>query len=295
VRLAGLHAVVTGGGSGIGAAIARALAAEGAKLSLIGRRRERLEDVASALRSPRAKPKGAGLPPRSPRAKSRGADANREQRPSTSLGTNEVGAHVACIPADVTDRAAVDSAFAAARNAHGPIAILVNNAGGADSAPFAKLAPEAWRAAMAVNLDALFHCCQAALDDLLAAENGRIVTIASTASLKGYAYTAHYVAAKHGALGLTRALAAEFARTRLTVNAVCPGFVDTEMTARAIANIRAKTGRDAADIAAELAAFNPQQRLVTPEEVAAAALFLCLPESRSINGQAIGVNGGEVT
>jgi NAD(P)-dependent dehydrogenase (short-subunit alcohol dehydrogenase family) len=253
MRLAGAHAIVTGGGSGIGAAIARALAAEGARLTLIGRRREKLEEVAHPIEG------------------------------------------VTCISADVTDRAAVDAAFAAARDANGPVTILVNNAGAAEGVPFARLTPDIWRATMAVNLDALFHCCQAALDDLLAADAGRIVTIASTSSLKGYAYTAHYVAAKHGALGLTRALATEYAKTRLTVNAVCPGFTATEMTATAIARIQARTGRDAADIAAELARFNPQQRMVQPEEVAAAALFLCLPESQSVNGQAIGVNGGETS
>jgi NAD(P)-dependent dehydrogenase (short-subunit alcohol dehydrogenase family) len=255
MRLTGRHAIVTGGGSGIGAAIARALAADGARLTLIGRRKQKLEAVARAI----------------------GGDA------------------IACLAADVTVRAEVDAAFAAAREAHGPIEILVNNAGAAEGVPFAKLTPEVWHATIAVNLDAVFHCCQAALDDLLAAEAGRIVTIASTSSLKGYAYTAHYVAAKHGALGLTRALATEYAKTRLTVNAVCPGFTETEMTAGAIARIQARTGRDAADIAAELARFNPQQRMVQPEEVAAAALFLCLPESQSVNGQAIGVNGGETS
>ncbi|MBY8821426.1 SDR family NAD(P)-dependent oxidoreductase [Sphingomonas colocasiae] len=252
MKLAGRHAVVTGGGSGIGATIARALAAEGAALTLIGRRRDALEQVAATL----------------------------------------PGATVA--PADITSRAEIDAAFAVARKANGPISILVNNAGAAPSAPFAKVTAEGWRSAMAVNLDALFDCCQSALPDLLAAEAGRIVTIASTAGLKGYAYTAPYVASKHGAIGLMRALAVELAKTGVTANAVCPGFTETDIVADAIANIRAKTGRSDEEARAELAKFNPQKRLIAPEEVASAVVWLCLPENRSITGQAIAVAGGEV-
>jgi len=251
MRLEGHHAVVTGGGTGIGAATARALAAEGARITLIGRRREPLEIAAT----------GTGF----------------------------------FATADVTDRAQVDRAFAEAREMQGPISILINNAGAAESAPFAKLTQESWRRMMSVNLDGVFHCCQAALPDLLAAEQGRIVTIVSTAGLIGYRYTAAYTAAKHGAVGLMRALAAELASTKVTANAVCPGFTDTDLVAQAITRISDKTGRTAEEARAELARLNPQGRLVTADEVASAVLWLCLPESRSMTGQAIIVAGGEVT
>jgi NAD(P)-dependent dehydrogenase (short-subunit alcohol dehydrogenase family) len=252
MRLEGQHALVTGGGTGIGAAIAEALAKEGATLTLVGRRLGPLEEVA------------ANIP----------------------------GACVA--PADVTDRAEVDRAFALARETHGPITILVNNAGAAEAAPFAKITEALWRRIMAVNLDALLHCTQAALPDLLEAESGRIVTVASTAGLKPYLYTASYVAAKHGAVGLTRALALELAKTKVTANAVCPGFTETDIAAEAIARIREKTGRSQEEARGELAKLSPQNRLVTPAEVANAVLWLCLPESGSITGQAIAVAGGEV-
>lgn len=246
------HAVVTGGGTGIGAAIARRLAESGARVTVIGRRRDPLDRVAA-----------------------------------------EIGGQA--VAADVTDRDRVDAAFAQARAAHGPITILINNAGAARSTGFASLSMDGWRAAMMVNLDALFHCCQAALADLLAAPDGRIVTIASTAGLKGYAYTAAYGAAKHGAVGLMRALAAEFSTTRLTANAVCPGFTDTDIVADAIGVITARTGRTASDARAALTRFNPQSRLIDPIEVAEAVLWLCLPQSRSITGQAIAIAGGEIS
>ena len=242
MRLKGHHAIVTGGGTGIGAAIARALAAEGAKLTLVGRRRDKLEEV----------------------------------------GSEDFDALVA--PADVTDRAQIDDVFAIAREAQGPITILVNNAGAAAGVPFAKVTPELWRDMLAVNLDGMFHCCQAALPDLLAARAGRIVTIASMAGLHGFAYAAPYIAAKHGAVGLTRALAAEYAGTRLRVNAVCPGFVETDMTVQSIANITAKTGRSEDEARAELARLNPSGRLIAPEEVAAAVLDLLLSDR---NGEAV--------
>jgi NAD(P)-dependent dehydrogenase (short-subunit alcohol dehydrogenase family) len=241
-RLQNHHALVTGGGTGIGAAIARALAAEGAKLTLVGRRREPLEQVAS--------------------------------------GNFE--ALVA--PADVTKRKEVDRAFALAREAQGPVTILVNNAGAAAGVPFAKVSEAQWRDLLAVNLDGVFHCCQAALPDLLAADRGRIVTVASVAGLRGFAYAAPYIAAKHGAVGLTRALAAEYAHTGLTANAVCPGFVDTDMTVQSVATITSKTGRSEEEARAELARLNPSGRFIAPEEVAAAVLDLILSER---NGEAV--------
>lgn len=241
-NLAGQHALITGGGTGIGAATARALAAQGAAVSLIGRRREPLEAMASEL-------------------------------PGTCIAS-----------ADVTDRAEVDAAFAAARAAHGPVSILVANAGAATAMPFAKLTLELWRQTQAVNLDGVFHCCQAALPDLLEAPAGRIVTVASVAGLMGAPYIAHYVAAKHGAVGLMRALAAEFAGKGLTANAVCPGYVDTDLTDQSVANITAKTGRSEAEARAGLAAMNPSGRLITPEEVAELVLELVL-SSRS--GEAV--------
>lgn len=170
------------------------------------------------------------------------------------------------------------------RVVHGPISILVNNAGAAAGAPFAKVTEALWREMLAVNLDGVFHCCQAALPDLLEAEPGRIVTVASMAGLHGFAYASPYIAAKHGAVGLTRALAAEYAGTNLRVNAVCPGFVETEMTAQSIANITAKTGRSEEQARAELARLNPSGRLIAPEEVAAAVLDLVLSER---NGEAV--------
>jgi NAD(P)-dependent dehydrogenase (short-subunit alcohol dehydrogenase family) len=251
-RLAGTHALVTGGGSGIGAAIARTLADEGAAVTLVGRRREPLEMVAARL----------------------------------------PGAAIAV--ADVSLRQDVDAALADARAAQGPISILINNAGVAPSAPFARTTLDQWRAAMNVNLDALFHCCQSALPDLRAAQAGRIVSIASTAGLKGYAYTAAYAASKHGAIGLTRALALELAATNVTVNAVCPGFTDTAILVDAVETIRTRTGRSEADARAELAKFNPQRRLIDPQEVADAVAWLCLPSSGSVTGQSIVVAGGEV-
>ncbi len=250
MRLAEQHAVVTGGGTGIGAAIARALAAEGARLTLVGRRPEPLAEVAA-----------------------------------------ETGA--TAVTADLRDRVAVERAFDDARAANGPVSILIANAGAAATSPVASTDDALWQGMIAANLDTTFYCIRAALPDLRTADNGRIVAVASTAALKGYAYSSAYAAAKHGVLGLIRSLALELSDTRVTANALCPGFTDTDILARAIDTISTTTGRDEASARAALTRFNPQRRLVDPQEVADAAVWLCLSGSSSITGQAISISGGE--
>ncbi len=210
--LSGRHALVTGAARGIGAEIARTLAAEGAVLTLLGRDREALQRVADAL---------------------------------PAAASHRV------VAADVADPAAVQQAFAQARAALGPLAILVNNAGAAESAPFLKTSFELWQRMLSVNLTGSFLCTQAALPDMLEAGWGRIVNIASTAGQKGYAYVAAYTAAKHGVIGLTRSLALEVARKGVTVNAVCPGYTDTDILRNSVANVVGKTGRSEADALAE--------------------------------------------
>lgn len=250
MSLAGLHAVVTGGGTGIGAAVARALSGEGARVTLIGRRIEPLQAVAEEI---------GGL----------------------------------ALAADANDRAALDAALADARAQFGPVAIAVANAGHAMTAPFAKTSIADWHAVFGANLGTTVNLAQSVLDDLKAAQAGRFVAIASTAALTGYAYCTAYAAAKHAVLGLVRSLALEVARTPMTVNAVCPGFTDTTIADDAVANIVAKTGRSADDARGELARFNPQGRLVQPDEVARTVAWLCRPGSGSVTGQAISVSGGE--
>ena len=254
--LDGLHAAVTGAGSGIGAASALVLARAGAKVTLLGRRRERLEAHAHVI--------------------------------SDQQGT------AAAEVLDVTNAAAISAAFEAAAKRFGPVDILVNNAGDAESAPFGKTSLELFERLMRVNLTGAFLCTQAVLPAMLRAKRGRIVNIASTAGVKGYPYVSAYCASKHGLVGLTRSLALETAKTGVTVNAVCPGYTETELVDQAVARIAAKTGRSPADARAELAANNPMGRMVTPEEVAATVHYLSLPSSAAITGQAIVVAGGEV-
>lgn len=249
--LSGHHAVVTGGGTGIGAAIAKALGEAGAMVSVMGRRIDTLEVVAAA--------------------------------------------HPLCaaISIDVTDESSVEAAMASARQ-RAPVTILINNAGGAETAPLAKTSTELWNRMIALNLTGTFLCSRALLPEIAAAAGGRIISVASTSGLKGYAYTGAYAAAKHGVIGLTRTMAIELAKTGATANAICPGFADTDLVQRSLDAVEAKTGLSRVEALAQFVRDNPQKRLIRPEEVAACALWLCDPLSASVNGQSIAVAGGEV-
>lgn len=244
--LAGKRVLITGGGSGSGADLARGFAEAGARVVIAGRRILPLQAVAARL-------------------------------PDCQT-----------IVADVTDEASVTAMFAAA----GPCDIVIANAGAADSAPMARTTLDQWNAMIAVNLTGVFLTLRAGLNQMPGW--GRLISVASTAGLKGYAKVVPYAAAKHGVIGLTRSLALEIARRDITVNALCPGFLDTEMTDHSIEVIMQKTGRDAASAKAALEAINPQNRLIQPAEVTAAALWLCGAGSQGINGQAITIAGGEL-
>jgi len=244
----GRHVLITGGGTGIGAAAARALAAEGARLSLLGRREELLEQVAS-----------------------------------------EIGGRAfAC---DVTDRSAQELAFTDARAAHGPFDVVILNAGIGDSRPYLRTPRDVWDRIIATNLTALFDGAQLALPDLQA-PGKRLIIVASVAGLKGAAMAAPYVASKHGAVGFAKSLALEFARTGLTVNAICPSFVDTPMVDESAERIARATGKSVEEARAWLARTNANGRLITTAEVTRAILNLCHPDSSGMNGACVTIDGG---
>ena len=253
------HVLITGAARGIGAATARAFAQANYHVSLLGRDASALQTLAHSL-------PGSGRK------------------------------HV--LSADVTDPQAMQQAVASAVATLGPLHVLVNNAGQAVSKSIEHTDSVTWQHMLAVNLSGVYHGIHAALHTLRATASAddpaRIINIASTAGLQGYPHVSAYVAAKHGVIGLTRALALELARQHITVNAVCPGYTETDIVDKAVADLMQKTGKSAHDVRAMLAARNPQKRMIQPQEVAQTVLWLCQPGSASINGQAIALDGGEL-
>ncbi len=258
MKLENRIALITGGGRGIGRAIALAFAREGAQVALAARTATQLKEVASEI-------------------------------------DKETGANALAVVCDISDPRDVSALFARVeeRFSRG-LEILVNNAGIAESAPLTKTDDDLWHRHLAINLSGTFYCIRAALPLMIERGWGRVINVASIAAKTGAPYIAAYSASKHGVLGLTRSVALEVAAKGITVNAICPGYVDTEMTSRGIENITAKTGQSADAALEAIKRMSPQNRLVTSEEVAALALLLASDEGRGINGQAINVDGGSV-
>jgi 3-hydroxybutyrate dehydrogenase len=256
MKLENRVALVTGGGRGIGRAIALALAREGAHVALLARTPADVEAVAAEVRA--------------------------------------LGRKAVALPTDVGERGQVDAAVRAAGDALGPVGILVNSAGVAVSAKLTDTDDLLWERHLRVNLTGAFYASRAVLPGMLAQGWGRIINVASSAARQGYPYVAAYVASKHGLLGLTRALALEVVQAGVTVNAICPGYVASDMTWESARRIQAKTGRSYEEAVRSLAAFSPQRRLIEPDEVAALAVLLAGDEARGVTAQAWGVDGGAV-
>jgi NAD(P)-dependent dehydrogenase (short-subunit alcohol dehydrogenase family) len=250
--LTGRHALVTGGGRGIGRAIAASLVQAGATVTIVGRSPASLEEAIL-----------------------------------------QGDAHAAAV-ADVTDVQAVQRAVREAVDRHGPVDLMIANAGAAASAPFMRTGPDVFRQMLEVNLLGVTNIAQAVLDSMTERGFGRIVAVASTAGLKGYPYVSAYCAAKHAVIGFVRALALETAKTGVTINAVCPGFTDTDLVAESLDRIMVKTNRSRDEALGELVKHNPQGRLIDPSEIADTVLWLCGEGARSVTGQAIVVAGGEI-
>ncbi|MGV3635397.1 MAG: SDR family NAD(P)-dependent oxidoreductase [Pseudorhodoplanes sp.] len=251
-KLSGRHALVTGGGRGIGRAVAAALSASGGSLSVLGRQKAGLDDAVSAGDA-------AGL-----------------------------------IVADVTDPTAVEGGIKAAEAARGPFDILVANAGGVSTAPFAKTDPSQFQKLFDLNVMGIVHATRGMLPGMVARKFGRIVAVASTAGLKGYPYVTAYCTTKHAVVGLVRSLAVETAKTGVTVNAICPGYTDTDLVRESVASVTAKTGKTSDEVVAQYVKDVPMARLIKPEEVAAAVLYLCSDDAGAVTGTAMTIAGGEI-